>query len=209
MVYLNLHNTAGSDFVSPVTALDGNWDIIDSKFHAIDSRTAAVGTGVVSPETGMEFVASGLATPDIGVWDSAAYDKINTIEVWGAWQNITLATNYTAAGGRTPRLRVSNLGRVECRGAVQYLGGTAAWTTLYNTINSGQFANTTFGPDARVILDVSAGPITGTTSTSWAYGQARITSDADTTVHIELIYVGAVAASGNFLDLSNLSWYID
>lgn len=206
MVYLSLTNTLGSDLVSPVTALDNNWDTIDAKFKSMDSGASPVGTGVTSPEQGIEFVASGLGTPDIGVWD-AAYNKINTVETWGAWQNITLAGSFSTAGVRTPKLRLSSLGRVQCRGAIQYQTGATAWPAGFNLINSGQFAQASYAPSFAAYKHLNAGPITGTTSTSWAYGQAQVDFTGGF-LRIQIIYVGTIAVSGNNIDLGNLNWYV-
>lgn len=207
MVFLNLHRTSGStDLVDPVIALDNNWDQIDSKFHSMDSGSSPVGTGAVNPETGMAFSASNLSpNPTIGVWDGVAYDSISTSETWVAWQNITLATNFSAVTGRVPQLRLSNKGRVQCRGAIQYLTGTTVWPTGYNLVNSGQFANASYSPVEIHYKNISAGPITGTASTSWAYGLAHIYSDTSFLL-IDIMYLGTVAAGGNYLDLAGINW---
>jgi hypothetical protein len=206
MPYLSLTNTNGTDFVSPVTSLNNNWDTIDSKFKALDSVASPVGTGVTSPEQGIEFVGSGLNPPDIGVWDTT-YNKIAPVETWGSWQTINLAANFSGLTSRIPALRVSSLGRVQCRGAVQYQTGTTAWPTGFNVINSGQFAQATYCPAFAAYKHLNPGPITGTSSTSWAYGQAQVDANASF-LRIQLIYVGAIAASGNNLDLGNLNWYV-
>lgn len=207
MVYLNLSHTPNSDLVDPVAALNNKWDLIDSKFAAMDSGASPVGTGVTNPEQSMEFVGSGLATPDIKVYDGAAYNGISTVETFGSWTNITLATNFNAVASRTPALRVSNLGRVQTRGAVQYQTGTTAWPTGYNTVNSNQFVSSTWAPSVECIRNTCAGPITGTTATSWAYGQVQVTIVTGFLV-INMFYQGAIAGSGNYLDLSGLGWFV-
>lgn len=207
MPYLNLHRTNGAtDLVDPIVALDNNWDQIDSKFKLMDSGSSPVGTGVVNPETGMQFSASGLATPDIGAFNGATYDKINVVETWGAWQTLTLSGSFTATS-RLPRLRVSNLGHVQCRGAVQFQTGTTAWPAGYNIINTNQFAGAQFAPINANFKNTTAGPITGTTSTSWAYGSVHISTNGF--LLIEMEYIGAIAASGNYLDFAGLNWDIN
>jgi hypothetical protein len=203
MAFLNLQRTAGTDLVTPVGALDNNWDQIDTNFALIDAKAGAVGTGV-TPETGMEFVASQQTPPSIGVWDGAAYDFIITSETWGAWTNINLAANFNPVTGRTPQIRVSNMGHVQCRGAVQYLTGTTAWPAGYQTVNSGQFASATYLSSASVVRNLMAS-ITGTTT--WAYGQAFINVTSGF-ISIFLIYMGTTLASNNLISLDNLSWYV-
>lgn len=204
MGYLNLARTVSSDLVTPVGALDNNWDQIDDKFSKLDSKASPVGTGVVSPDTGMEFVSSGTSTPDIGVYTGSAYKTISTLENWGAWTNITLAANYSGITGRVPQLRVSDLGHVQCRGAIQYLTGTSAWLTGYRLINSGQFANATYSPSQPVARNLTA---TATASTTWSYGQAFVTT-AGGFLNIYLIYMGSVLASNNIISIEGLSWYV-
>lgn len=206
MPYLDLHDTLGGDSVDPAVALANNWDQVDSKFKLMDSGASPVGTGVVNPEAGMEFVGSGLATPDISTWDTS-YKAISTAEIWGSYTAITLATNFSA-GTRTPRIRVSNQGRVQLRGSVVYKTGVEAWPAALTTINSvTQLAAATYAPAFNVIKMLSAGPITGTTSTSWAYAQCVVNTTGGF-LQIALKYMGAIAASGNYVDLGGLNWFV-
>lgn len=207
MAYLNLHRTLGTDLVDPVAALDNNWDQIDAKFRALDSRTSPVGTGAVSPAQSIEFVSSQTATPEIAAYDGAAYNPIDPLETWGAWQTWTLSGSFTATA-RPPRLRVSNKGRVQCRGAVQYQTGTTTWPAGYSTINTGQFAAGSFAPITSKLRNLAPGPITGTTSTSWAYGQAYV-QNTGSFLQVSIMYVGAIAAAGNYIDLAGLNWSIN
>lgn len=208
MVYLNLHDTVpGVDLVDPVVAINNNWDQIDSKFKLLDSGASAVGTGAVNPETGMEFSASGLGTPDVGVWDGAAYTKITTSETWGAWQSITLPANFnTVISGKTPQLRLGSQGRKQLRGAVQYQAGATAWPAGFSVISSAQFVDVTYAPSTPVYRNLPPGPITGTTGTSWGFGQARVQSSGGF-LNIALSYIGSIAVSGNYLDLAGVNWY--
>lgn len=205
MTYLNLHNTSPTELVSPITALDDNWDKIDSKIAGMNSHGSPVGTGVVGAEEGIEFTSSETIPPDIAVYTaSAAFKKIQNpaSETWGAWQNITLASGFSAVSGRTPQLKVSNYGQVRCRGAIQYGTGTTAWPTGYQTVNTGQFGSSVC--TRTICVNLTATP---TGSTTWAFGQFYI-SIASGIVTMWIVYSGTALASGNRVSLDSLSWYI-
>lgn len=203
MPYLNLHSTSGTDLVSPVTALGNNWDEIDTKFAAINAKTNAPGTGVVGPLQTMEFVSSETSPPNVAVYDGTTYQTIVDTETWGAWTTITLAANFNPVSGRTPQLRVSNYGHVQCRGAVQYQTGTTAWPAGWNLISSTQFAAATYAPSQVGVKNLTATP---TNTTTWSQGQAYIAQGGGF-LNLYLFYNGSTLASGNLICLDNLSWY--
>lgn len=204
MPYLNLHRTASGDLVTPVDALDNNWDQIDSKFYAIDSKSNPVGTGVTTPNTGMEFVSSKTATPEIAVWNGVTYAPISVAETWGSWVNFTLGVNFNPVGARIPQIRVSNLGKIQCRGAVQYLTGSTAWPAGYQLINSGQLADSAYAPGLAFSRNLTATP---TGSTTWSYGQGFVTR-AGGFLNLYLMYVGTALGSGNIMSIDGLGWYL-
>lgn len=199
MAYLNLHRTVGTDLVTPVGALDNNWDQIDDKFFKLDSKAAAVGTGVVSPSTGMEVVSSQVVPPPVGVWNGASYTGINVTETWAAWQNITLAVNFNPVSGRTPQLRLSNFGRVQCRGAVQYLTGSTNWPSGYQLVNSGQFASASYTPTQVCVRNLTATPGT------WSYGQAFVTNG---TGFLNIFLISLTSTTNFYIALDGLRWYV-
>jgi hypothetical protein len=200
MAYLSLHRTISSDLVTPVTALDNNWDQIDSKFSKLDAKASPVGTGATSPSVGMEFVSSQVNPPPVGVWNGTTYVPINVTETWGSWQNITLAANFNAVSGRTPQLRVSNFGKVQCRGAVQYLTGTTNWPTGYQLVNSGQFNSTTYAPSQVCVRNLTATPGT------WSYGQGYVGIGSGF-LNIYLISMTAPATSNFYIAIDALRWF--
>jgi hypothetical protein len=205
MPYLDFHSTTPTtDLVDPVVSLNNNWDIVDSKFAALNCGSNPVGTGIVNPEAGMECTAPGIS--DMGVYSGSAWRAVTVSDTWGAWTNITLPANYTSVTGRTAQLRLSATSKkVQARGAIQYQGGTVAWPTGYQLISSAQFAASSYAPSLIGVRSLAA-TLTGTTT--WAMGHAFLTSSGSF-FNLYLAYLGTTVASGNYVSLDNLEWFSD
>lgn len=205
MAFLNLHDTAGGDLVDPVVSLNNNWDTIDTQIASLNCGANPVGTGIVGPEAGIECVAPANNSGDLGVYSGSSWRGSTIGETWGAWTNITLPANYTSVSGRTAQLRLSDAKRVQCRGAIQYQGGTVAWLTGYQLISSAQFSATNYAPSLVGVRSLAA-TLTGTTT--WAMGHAFLTSSGGF-LNLYLAYLGTTVASGNYVSLDNLEWFSD
>lgn len=205
MSYLSLHNTLSSDLVDLVTTLNNTWDQIDSKIKALDTGVNPVGTGIISPETALECASSQTAIPDVGVYNGTAWTGIKAVDTWGAWTNLNLQSGFNAVSGKTPQLRISDTGRIQLKGAIQYGTGVSAWPAGYQLINTLQFDAATHAPSIDYIHTMMATP---THTTTWAYGQLLADNlGVGSTLEIWICYVGTALASGNYVALDDAEWW--
>lgn len=209
MPYLNLHRTNPADVVDPVTQINANWDQIDAGFALLDSGSNPIGYNIGTwpniLEAGIEFSSSGTNPPELGVFQGELVKTINNSqEVWGAWQNLALKTNFiSSAADRQAQVRKSTEGRVQVRGSIQYMNGSVAWPGGYQLVNDGQFDNS-WAPSQITVQNTTAAP---TGSTTWNYGQAYINSSG-TNLRIYLMYLGTTLGSGNFINLDSVEWWV-
>lgn len=203
MTYFSLHNTLGTDYVDPATALANNWTQIDSKLAALDTGLNPVGSNIVSPEVSLECVSSQSVPPNVGAYNGTSWQGIDTVDNWGAFVPINLPAGYSGVTGWTPSLRISDKGRVQLKGRIQYGNGSVAWPAGWLVISDSQFASAQYAPGSTYIHNMIATP-TGTTT--WAYGQLFV-SNANGFLKAWVQYVGSTLASNNYISLNDAEWW--
>lgn len=149
--------------VNEVTQLNNNWDTIDTAY------TSLIGVGSHSPSVA--------GTPSFGTeWVSDSGDYYGytedgwvspPFEVWGSWNNLAITLPYVSRPADPAQYRISNLGNVEMKGAIQADTNPAIGfpDTGYQLVHSG-ILGSPFLPSVTEIFpaamqDVGSGFVSG------------------------------------------------
>ena len=210
--YIVLHTTDGTitgENVSELTALNNNYDTIDTQLKGFQAYNAAGGpVTLANAEVGMCVYPSyhtdkGGATLYVsngaGTWHAS-----DQKEVFGSWTRLVVTNNteFNAAGS-TLSYRLSNFGRVEWMMAINYQSAVPAnkgtWQMLHDpsaTVLGNRIPYLTYGPHNPSVYPggpyVFEGVFQPNTSGSGGYGeQIRIAIDMVTVSSVDSVRIRA------------------
>lgn len=195
-----LVRTNGSDVVNELTALNGNWDLVDVGYSSLYLPSGFTPSVPGTPSWGTEWVS--------GDGQYEAYTEDGWVspqsEHWGSWQNVTITSPYFSRTGDPIQLRVSLLGNVEMKGAVQANSDPTIGfpDTGYQLVNSGQFG-TGYLPQVTEVFPAGMQPV----SSGFSGGQIYLTvSGSPSKLAIYVLPQGTRDPSTNYITFDQVRY---
>lgn len=108
--------SGGTSLVDEQNQINVNWDTIDTSFSSLVVPGATTPSVAGTPTYGTEWVS------DNGTYFVYTEDGwvTPTFEIWGAWQTLPITQSpYVSRTADPTQIRISNLGNVEMKGAIQ------------------------------------------------------------------------------------------